>query len=128
MSINEFITNERNRILEELFSLIRIPSVSAHQHRQPELMQCAQRWKELLLAAGADQAEVMPTKGNPVVFARKTIDPAKPTVLVYGHYDVMPAEPLDLWNSPAFEPEIRDGKLYARGADDEKIFAPVVLN
>ncbi len=120
MSINEFITNERNRILEELFSLIRIPSVSAHQHRQPELMQCAQRWKELLLAAGADQAEVMPTKGNPVVFARKTIDPAKPTVLVYGHYDVMPAEPLDLWNSPAFEPEIRDGKLYARGADDDK--------
>lgn len=120
MSINEFITNDRNRILEELFSLIRIPSVSAHQHRQPELMQCAQRWKELLLAAGADQAEVMPTKGNPVVFARKTIDPAKPTVLVYGHYDVMPAEPLDLWNSPAFEPEIRDGKLYARGADDDK--------
>lgn len=120
MSINEFITNERNRILEELFSLIRIPSVSAHQHRQPELMQCAQRWKELLLAAGADQAEVMPTKGNPVVFARKTIDPAKPTVLVYGHYDVMPAEPLDLWNTPAFEPEIRDGKLYARGADDDK--------
>jgi len=120
MSINDFISNERNRILEELFSLIRIPSVSAHQHRQPEIAQCALRWKELLLHAGADTAEVMATRGNPVVFAQKTIDPSKPTVLVYGHYDVMPAEPLELWTSPAFEPEIRDEKIFARGADDDK--------
>lgn len=120
MSINEFISSERNRILEELFSLIRIPSVSAHQHRQPEIAQCALRWKELLLKAGADTVEVMPTKGNPVVFAEKRTDPSKPTVLVYGHYDVMPAEPLELWTSPAFEPEIRDGKIFARGADDDK--------
>ena len=111
MSINDFISNERNRILEELFSLIRIPSVSAHQHRQPEIAQCALRWKELLLHAGADTAEVMATRGNPVVFAQKIIDPSKPTVLVYGHYDVMPAEPLELWTSPAFEPEIRDEKI-----------------
>lgn len=120
MSINAFISQEKNRILEELFSLIRIPSVSAHQHRQPEIAQCALRWKELLLMAGADKAEVMPTKGNPVVYAEKIIDPAKPTVLVYGHYDVMPAEPLELWTSPAFEPEIRNEKIYARGADDDK--------
>lgn len=120
MNINEFISNERNRILEELFSLIRIPSVSAHQHRQTEIAQCALRWKELLLQAGADTAEVMTTRGNPVVFAQKTIDPSKPTVMVYGHYDVMPAEPLELWTSPAFEPEIRDGKIFARGADDDK--------
>jgi acetylornithine deacetylase/succinyl-diaminopimelate desuccinylase-like protein len=120
MSINEFISIERNRILEELFSLIRIPSVSAHQHRQPEIAQCALRWKELLLQAGVDSAEVMPTKGNPVVFAEKKTDSSKPTVLVYGHYDVMPAEPLELWTSPAFEPEIRDGKIFARGADDDK--------
>ena len=120
MSIQEFINKERNRILEELFSLIRIPSVSAHQHRQPEIAQCALHWKELLLKAGADSAQVMSTNGNPVVYAQKTIDPSKPTVLIYGHYDVMPAEPLDLWISPAFEPEIRDEKIYARGADDDK--------
>lgn len=120
MSINAFISQEKNRILEELFSLIRIPSVSAHQHRQPEIAQCAVRWKELLLLAGADKAELMATKGNPVVYAEKMIDAAKPTVLVYGHYDVMPAEPLELWTSPAFEPEIRDGRIYARGADDDK--------
>jgi acetylornithine deacetylase/succinyl-diaminopimelate desuccinylase-like protein len=120
MSIQEFISTERNRILEELFSLIRIPSVSAHQHRQPEIAQCALRWKELLLQAGADKAEVMATRGNPVVYAEKMIDPSKPTVLVYGHYDVMPAEPLELWVSPPFEPEIRDEKIYARGADDDK--------
>lgn len=120
MSINDFISNERNRILEELFSLIRIPSVSAHQHRLPEIAQCALRWKELLLHAGADTAEVMATRGNPVVFAQKIIDPSKPTVLVYGHYDVMPAEPLELWTTPAFEPEIRDEKIFARGADDDK--------
>lgn len=120
MKINEFINREENRILEELFSLIRIPSVSSHQHRQPEIAQCALRWKELLLQAGVDMAEVMSTRGNPVVFARKDIDPARPTVLVYGHYDVMPAEPLELWVSPPFEPEIRDGKIYARGADDDK--------
>lgn len=120
MSIDDFISKERNRILEELFSLIRIPSVSAHQHRQPEIAQCALRWKELLLEAGADVAEVMSSNGNPVVYGEKIIDPHKPTVLVYGHYDVMPAEPLELWVSPPFEPEIRDGKIFARGADDDK--------
>ena len=83
-------------------------------------MQCAEHWKKLLLEAGVDTAEVLPSSGNPVVFAQKTMNAAWPTVMIYGHYDVMPAEPLDLWDSPPFEPEIRDGKIFARGADDDK--------
>lgn len=119
-SIKEYISDSNTRILDELFSLIRIPSVSAHSHRQPEIKQCAKHWCNLLLKAGADNAVTMPTKGNPVVFATKTIHPDYPTILVYGHYDVMPAEPLELWDSEPFEPEIRDGKIFARGADDDK--------
>lgn len=120
MEIKKYISTHSDRFLNELFSLIRIPSVSAHSHRQPEIAQCAMRWKELLLEAGADSVEILPTKGNPVVFGTKFLDPKLPTVLIYGHYDVMPAEPLDLWHSPAFEPEVRDGHIYARGADDDK--------
>ena len=117
---NNYISTHQHRIFEELFSLIRIPSVSAHSHRQPEIQQCAARWKELLLEAGVDNATIFATEGNPIVFATKTIDTAQPTILVYGHYDVMPAEPLELWHSAPFEPEIRDGKIFARGADDDK--------
>ena len=120
MNTKAFITDNKDRILSELFSLISIPSVSAHAHRQPEIQQCARQWQQLLIKAGADTAEILPTKGNPVVFATKTIDPSYPTIMVYGHYDVMPAEPLDLWVSPPFEPEVRDGKIFARGADDDK--------
>jgi acetylornithine deacetylase/succinyl-diaminopimelate desuccinylase-like protein len=120
MEIKKYISTHSDRFLNELFSLIRIPSVSAHSHRQPEIAQCAMRWKELLLEAGADSVEILPTKGNPVVFGKKMIDAALPTILIYGHYDVMPAEPLDLWHSPAFEPEVRDGHIFARGADDDK--------
>lgn len=120
MSIKKYIEANSDRFLNELFSLIRIPSVSAHSHRQPEILQCAERWKELLLEAGVDKAVILPTKGNPVVFATKTIDTALPTVMVYGHYDVMPAEPLELWTTPAFEPEVRSGHIFARGADDDK--------
>ena len=120
MEIKEYIKENENRFFEELFSLIRIPSVSSHSDKKAELMQCAEQWKKLLLEAGVDKAEILPTKGNPVVFASKTTDPKLPTVMVYGHYDVMPAEPLELWDSPPFEPEIRDGKVYARGADDDK--------
>jgi len=120
MQIKEYIDLNKSRFVEELFSLIRIPSISAHSHRQPEIKQCAEQWKKLLLEAGVDTAEILPTAGNPVVFARKMINPAFPTILIYGHYDVMPAEPLDLWLSPPFEPEIRDGKFFARGADDDK--------
>jgi len=119
-NFNNYITSNRNRIFEELFSLIRIPSVSAHSHRQPEILQCAERWKEILIESGVDEVTIFPTEGNPIIFASKTTDSNQPTILVYGHYDVMPAEPLELWDSAPFEPEIRDGKIFARGADDDK--------
>ena len=118
--IKDSIQENKERFLEELFDLIRIPSVSAHSHRKDEIRQCAEKWQELLLKAGVDNSMIMETAGNPVVFATKYIDSQYPTILVYGHYDVMPAEPLDLWVSNPFEPEIRDGKIFARGADDDK--------
>lgn len=120
MEIKSYIKENQSRFFEELFSLIRIQSVSSHSDKKSEIQRCAERWKELLLEAGVDTAEVLPTKGNPVVFATKIIDPKLPTVMVYGHYDVMPAEPLELWTTPPFEPAIRDGKVFARGADDDK--------
>ena len=120
MDIKNYIADHKDRFLEELFSLIRIPSISAHTDKRDEMERCANRWKELLLEAGADKAEVLSTKGNPVVYGYKVIDEKLPTVMVYGHYDVMPAEPLELWDSKPFEPEIRDGKIFARGADDDK--------
>lgn len=84
------------------------------------MLACALRWKELLLEAGADEAMIMPSQGNPLVFAQKHISDEAPTILIYAHYDVMPAEPLELWKSQPFEPEIRDGHIWARGADDDK--------
>lgn len=119
--IKEYIKENQDRILEELFSLIRIPSVSAQPDKHgADMVRCAERWKELLLMAGVDRAEVMPTDGNPVVYGEKIVDPAARTVLIYGHYDVMPAEPFDLWKTEPFEPVIKDGRLWGRGADDDK--------
>jgi acetylornithine deacetylase/succinyl-diaminopimelate desuccinylase-like protein len=118
--IKIYIENNRERILQELFSLLRIPSVSAREENKPDMLQMAEALKESLLAAGADRAEVFPTAGHPVLFAEKKVSATAPTVLVYGHYDVQPAEPLELWSSPPFEPELRDGKIWARGADDDK--------
>ena len=120
MNIQDYIKQNEKRFFDELFSLIRIPSISAHSDKKQEMEKCAHRWKELLLEAGADKAEILPTDGNPVVFGTKIINEKLPTVLVYGHYDVMPVEPLELWESEPFEAEIRDGKIYARGADDDK--------
>lgn len=120
LSTKEFIDQNQDRIIEELFSLLRIPSISAHKHAEDAIYLCAAQWVELLLRSGVDSARVISTNGNPVVYAEKNIGPEKPTVLVYGHYDVMPAEPFNLWSSPPFEPEIRDGKIYGRGADDDK--------
>ncbi|MGC3978945.1 MAG: dipeptidase [Paludibacteraceae bacterium] len=120
MEIKDYIRENRSRFLEELFGLIRIPSVSSHSHQQQNIKNCAEQWKKLLIQAGVDQVQIMPTIGNPVVFASKEINKSLPTVLVYGHYDVMPAEPLELWETPPFEPQVRDGKIYARGADDDK--------
>ena len=118
--IKEYIENNKDRFLEELFELIRIPSISAEESHKPDMLRCAEKWKEFLLKAGADKAEVMPTTGNPVVFGEKTISATAPTVLVYGHYDVMPVEPLNLWNTKPFEPVVKDGYIWARGADDDK--------
>ena len=118
--IQEYIELNKDRFIDELFSLIRIPSISAREEHKDDMRKAAAYLCESLLAAGADKAEIMETKGFPVVYAEKIVDPKLPTVLVYGHYDVQPVEPLDLWKSPPFEPEIRDGKIYARGADDDK--------
>ena len=120
MEIREYIEQNFDRFVEEWGSLIAIPSISAKPEHTEDMIRCAERWKELLLAAGAERAEVMPSKGNPIVYAERLIGAEYPTVLVYSHYDVMPAEPLDLWKSDPFKAEIRDGRLYARGADDDK--------
>lgn len=119
-SIKDYIAQNESKMLEDLFSLIRIPSISAQPEHHDDMLACAQRWSQLLLEAGADEAIVMPSKGNPIVFGSKTVDPNAKTVLVYAHYDVMPVEPLELWKSQPFEPEVRDGHIWARGADDDK--------
>ena len=118
--INSYIEKNKERFLEELFGLIRIPSISSLSENRPEMYKAAAYWVKILKEAGVDRAEVFETPGNPVVFAEKVIDPAKPTILVYAHMDVMPVDPLDQWKSNPFEPEIRDGRIWARGANDDK--------
>ena len=119
MTIKEYIKEHEGRFLEELFALIRIPSSSAKTEHKDDMQRCARYWQEHLQGLGV-QAEVYQTAGNPIVYGEYIIDASAPTVLVYGHYDVMPAEPLELWKSEPFEPEIRDGHIWARGADDDK--------
>lgn len=119
-NLKSYIEENKQRFLEELFELIRIPSISSLAEHKNDMIVCANLWKKIILDAGADKCEVMPTKGNPVVYAEKIIDSNKPTVLVYGHYDVMPVDPIDLWHSQPFEPVVKDGKIWARGADDDK--------
>ncbi len=118
--VKNYIEQNKERFLDELFGLIRIKSISSMKEHKDDMVKCAEHWKKLLLEAGADKAEVMPSKGNPVVYGEKIIDPAKPTVMVYGHYDVMPVDPIEKWNTEPFEPVIKDGKIWARGADDDK--------
>ncbi|HHU95956.1 MAG TPA: dipeptidase [Petrimonas sp.] len=118
--INKYVKTHEQRFLDELFELIRIPSISSLPEHKDDMYRAAEKWKELLLAAGVDRAEVMETDGNPVTYGEKIIDKKAPTVLVYGHMDVMPVDPLELWNSDPFEPVIKDGKIWARGADDDK--------
>ena len=120
MELKQYIEENEARFLDELASLIRIPSISALPEHKEDMLACAERWRQLLLKAGADEAMIMPSAGNPLVYAEKCVGPQAPTVLVYAHYDVMPAEPLELWKSQPFEPEIRDGRIWARGADDDK--------
>jgi acetylornithine deacetylase/succinyl-diaminopimelate desuccinylase-like protein len=120
MTITNYLNEKKEEMFADLFALISIPSVSSQSQHKPDIQACALKWQELFLKAGVNKAEILATDGNPVIFAEKTIDPTLPTVLIYGHYDVMPAEPLDLWHSEPFKPEIRDGKIFARGADDDK--------
>ena len=116
----DYQEKNKDRFLNEMLDLLRIPSVSAKSEHKPDMLKCAEAVKASLLAAGADKAEVMATDGHPAVYGEKIIDPSKPTVLVYGHYDVQPAEPLELWTNPPFEPTIVDGKVFARGSADDK--------
>lgn len=116
----DYQEQHKERFLNELLELLRIPSISARSEHKGDMTLCAEAVKQRLLEAGADTVTIYPTAGHPVVYAEKIIDPAKPTVLVYGHYDVQPADPLELWNSGPFDPVIRDGKIFARGSCDDK--------
>lgn len=116
----DYQEKNKDRFLNELLDLLRIPSVSAKSEHKEDMKRCAEAIKQRLLEAGADTVEIYPTDGHPVVYGEKIIDPSKPTVLVYGHYDVQPAEPLELWKSGPFDPTIIDGKIYARGSCDDK--------
>ncbi len=116
----EYQEKNKDRFLNELLELLRIPSVSAKSEHKSDMVKCAEMVKQRMLDAGADKAELFQTSGHPIVYGEKIIDPSKPTVLVYGHYDVQPAEPLELWNSGPFDPVIKDGKIFARGSCDDK--------
>lgn len=118
--LKQYIEENKQRFLDELFELIRIPSISSSSDHKPDMYRAAEMWKKILLEAGVDKAEIMETEGNPVTYAEKILDPSFPTVMVYAHMDVMPVDPVELWKTSPFEPEIRDGKIYARGADDDK--------
>lgn len=116
----DYQEKNKDRFLEELLALLRIPSVSAKTENKNDMLTCAEAVKKSLLDAGATTATLYATEGHPIVYGEKIIDPALPTVLVYGHYDVQPADPLELWNSGPFDPVIKDGKIYARGSADDK--------
>lgn len=119
-NIKEYVEANKQRFLDELFELLRFPSVSADQKYAGDVRKTADFVAQKLRDAGADKVEVCETAGHPIVYGEKMVDPSKPTVLVYGHYDVQPADPLELWETPPFEPTVRDGKIYARGACDDK--------
>jgi acetylornithine deacetylase/succinyl-diaminopimelate desuccinylase-like protein len=118
--IKKYVEENKERFLEELFGMLRIPSISSIADHKPDMQKCAEYWRDQILKAGADKAVVMPSDGHPVVYGEKIIDPSTPTVLVYAHYDVMPVDPIELWETKPFEPIIRDGKIFGRGSDDDK--------
>lgn len=118
--MEKYIKDNEGRWFEELFSLLRIPSISSDPNHKGDMLRCAERLTELLKEAGADEAAVYPTDGHPVVFGQKIVSSELPTVLVYGHYDVQPVDPLELWKSDPFKPEIHDGAIWGRGANDDK--------
>lgn len=117
---NDYQSQNKERFLDELLDLLRIPSISADRKYKDDMTHAAEVVKKNLLAAGVDKAEICETAGYPVVYGEKIIDASLPTILVYGHYDVQPADPLELWTSGPFEPVVKDGRIYARGACDDK--------
>lgn len=118
--LQSYLEANKQQHLDELLDLLRIPSVSADEKFKADVLRTAEFVKEKLIAAGADKVVLEQTKGYPVVYGEKILDPKLPTVLVYGHYDVQPADPYELWHSPPFEPVIKDGNIYARGSADDK--------
>lgn len=120
MSYESYFQQHREQHLDELKQLLTIPSISALSEHKPDIARAAEWISSSLSSAGLENVEIIPTKGHPIIYADHLHAPGKPTVLVYGHYDVQPVDPLHLWETPPFEPTIRDGKLYARGATDDK--------
>ena len=118
--LKEQIEKNKDRFVNELIELLKIPSVSADSKYKEDVKRAAEFIKQKFIDAGADKSEIIPTAGHPVVYAEKIMDNSLPTILVYGHYDVQPPDPLNLWTSPPFEPVIKDGKIFARGACDDK--------
>lgn len=118
--IKQYINTNQQRFLSELFELLRIPSISADSRNKNDVRKAATYIQQKLKEAGADRVDICETKGHPIVYGEKTVNPSFPTVLVYGHYDVQPADPLNLWDSPPFEPVVKDGNIYARGSCDDK--------
>jgi acetylornithine deacetylase/succinyl-diaminopimelate desuccinylase-like protein len=116
----DYQSKNKARFLDELLTLLRIPSVSARSEHKGDMLKCAEAVKTSLQQAGVDKAAIYATEGHPVVYGEKIIDKTKPTVLVYGHYDVQPPDPLELWHSGPFDPVIRDGRIFARGSADDK--------
>ncbi len=123
----QYLQDHRDQHLEELFELLRIPSVSALPEHKDDIRRAAGWVADRLRAAGVPRVELLETDGNPVVYGEWLVDPSKPTALIYGHYDVQPPDPLDLWETPAFEPSMRNDRIYARGAADDKgnLFMPI---
>lgn len=118
--MKQYIEQNKDRFLEELFTILRIPSISAKSDHKADMYFCAEAIADLLVEAGADEAGVCETMGHPVVYGQKIIDPKAKTVLVYGHYDVQPVEPLEKWHTDPFEPVVKDGAIWGRGANDDK--------
>lgn len=119
-NIDTYIESNKDRFINELLDLLRIPSVSADPKYKADVARCAEEVKKRMVEAGLEKVEICITAGHPIVYGEKIIDPSKPTVLVYGHYDVQPPDPLDLWHSGPFDPVIKDGMIYARGSADDK--------
>src|ERR1700751_4295653 len=120
MNLSEFIEGRREQHLSELCEFLRIPSVSAKSEHEPDIERAARWVADHFRAAGFKNVEIVPTGLHPLVYAESLEAPGKPTILFYGHYDVQPAEPLQLWTTPAFEPTVRNGNIYARGTADDK--------